>query len=78
MAEGNKVAAQQGSRVSVTGVELHNLRAPCHSRQWSRRLPVAFIREEIRDEVGLSLSEAAKVLECAALPCRGHAVERAG
>jgi len=31
--------------------------------------PGAFIREEIRDEVGLSLSEAAKVLECAALPC---------
>jgi plasmid maintenance system antidote protein VapI len=31
--------------------------------------PGAFIREEILDELGLSVSEAAKVLECAALSC---------
>ena len=62
------MASQHGSRLSVTGVELYNLRAPARVAMVPPR-PGAFIREEILDELGLSVSEAAKVLECAALPC---------
>ena len=45
------MAAQHGSRLSVTGVELHSLRAPARVAMVPPH-PGAFIREEILDELG--------------------------